>query len=324
MQWFSQTILAMAAALFSAPLLAQGAASFPAKPIVIVLPYTPGANADQEARVYQDGLNAQLKQTTLIDYKPGGSGVIANRYVAKAVPDGHTLAFVNSSSAILPALRRDLGYDLIRDFVPVVLTTENITVLLVTPALPVQTFQEYIAYAKARPGEVTWSTVGSGGGFHVAGEWLASATGINLNIIHYKGGAAAELDLIAGRIHSTPKQLPPSLPLIRSGKARVIAILTKDQTPLLPGVRTVAQMGAPDFAYSSWIGLLAPAGTPVDIVNKLNEEVVKALKSPKAMKVWEAQGSIVVGATPEAFRKILVADLARWEKLIREKNIKEE
>ena len=326
MRYAEFAALAMSALCSAIPVaaLAQAPANFPSKPIAIVLPFTPGANADLEARVYQEGLQTQLKSSVVIDYKPGGSGVIANSFVAKAAPDGHTLGFINVSTTLLPALRKDLPYDLLKDFTPVVMTTENITTLLVTPSFPAQTFQEWVAYAKANPGKVTWSTVGSGGAFHVAGEWLASELGIQLTMVHYKGGAAAELDLVAGRIHTTPKQLPPSLPLIKSGKARVIAILTRDRTPLLPGIRTVAEMGAPNFAYPSWIGLVAPAGTPAAIVDRLNTAVVAAIKSPQAMKRWEAQGSVVVGASPQEFRKRIVAEMAQWDKVVREKNIKEE
>ncbi len=326
MRYARLAALAMSALCSAAPVtaLAQAAVNFPSRPVSIVLPFTPGANADLEARVYQEGLQTQLKSSVVIDYKPGASGVIAGSYVAKAAPDGHTLGFINVSTTLLPALRKDLPYDLVRDFTPVVMTTENITVLLVTPSFPAQTFQEWVAYARANPGKVTWSTVGSGGGFHVGGEWLASELGIDLTMVHYKGGAAAELDLLAGRIHTTPKQLPPSLPLIKSGKARVIAILTKDRTPLLPGIRTVAEMGAPNFAYPSWIGLVAPAGTPAAIVDRLNAAMVAAIKSPQAMKRWEAQGSVVIGSTPETFRKRIVAEMAQWEKVVKEKNIKEE
>jgi len=318
------TAVALLAALSSGVASAQGAASFPSRPITIVLPYTPGANADLEARIYQEGMQPLLKQSVLIDYKPGGSGVIANTFVAKAVPDGHTLVFINSSSTLLPALRKDLPYDLARDFAPVAQTTENITLLLVNTNFPVRNFEEYVAYAKANPGKVTWSTVGSGGGFHVGGEWLASLLGLQLNFIHYKGGAAAEVDLLAGRIDSTPKQLAASLGLIKAGKVRVLGILTRDRTPLLPGVRTVAEMGAPEFAYPSWIGLLAPAGTPAAVVDRLNVEIVKAIKSPAAMKRWESQGSVPVGSSPAEFRKRMLAEIATWDRLVREKNIKED
>jgi tripartite-type tricarboxylate transporter receptor subunit TctC len=327
MRYARLAALALSALCGAAPVTAQAqssAANFPSRPVSIVLPFTPGANADLEARVYQDGLQAQLKNSVVIDYKPGASGVIAASFVARAKPDGHTLGFINVSTTLLPALRKDLPYDLLKDFTPVVMTTENITVLLVTPSFPAQTFQEWVSYAKANPGKVTWSTVGSGGGFHVGGEWLASELGIQLTMVHYKGGAAAEVDLLAGRIHTTPKQLPPSIPLIKAGKARVIAILTRERSPLLPGIRTVAEMGAPNFVYPSWIGLVAPAGTPAAVVDRINAAMVKALTTPQAMKRWEAQGSVVVGSSPEAFRKRIVAEMAQWEKVVREKNIREE
>jgi len=323
MQWMRLAVSTMAA-LCSAGALAQGAANFPSKPITIVLPFPPGASTDLEARLYQDGLSAQMKHPVMIDYKPGGSGVIANNYVAKAAADGHTMGFISSSVTILPAVRKDMPYDLARDFAPVILTTENILVMLVTPSFPAQTFEEWVAYAKAKPGAVTWSTVGSGRGFHVGGEWLASELGIQLTMVHYKGGAQAEVDLMAGRIHTTPKQLPPSLPLIKAGKVRVLAILTSERSPLLPGVRTVAEMGAPNFAYPNWVGLIAPGATPVAIINRLNAELAKTIKTPQAMKRWETQGSVVVASTPESFRKRILAEMAVWDKVVREKNITED
>ena len=313
-----------AAALWSPAVFAQGAANFPAKPVTMVLPFTPGANADLEARTYQEGLQPLLKQPVLIDYKPGASGAIANAYVAKAAPDGYTLGFINSTSTLLPALRKDLSYDLLKDFAPIIQTTDNITLLLVTPSFPARNFEEYVAYAKAHPGDVTWGTVGSGGGFHVGGVWLASLLGLDLTFVHYKGGAPAEIDLMAGRIHSVPKQLATSLAGLKAGKYRAIAILTRDRTPVLPELKTVAESGAPEFSYASWIGLVAPTGTAPAIVNRLHADMAKAIRTPAAMKRWETQGSVVVGAAPDAFRKKMAAELAHWDKLVREKNIKEE
>jgi len=312
------------AALFSSASSAQGAASYPSRPVTIVLPFTPGANADLEARTYQEGLQPLLKQPVVIDYKPGASGAIANAFSAKAAPDGHTIGFINSSSTLLPALRKDLPYDMLRDFAPVIQTTDNITLLLVNADFPARNFQEYVAYAKARPGEVTWGTVGSGGAFHVSGVWLASILGLDLNFVHYKGGAPAEVDLIAGRIHSIPKQLAASLGGLKAGKYRAIAIMTRDRTSVLPDLRTVAESGAPEFSYGSWIGLVVPTGTSPAIITRLHSDMAKALRTPAAMKRWETQGSVVVGAAPEAFRKRIAAELAQWDKVVREKGIKEE
>lgn len=320
-------IAAVTAAFISAlccpPLWGQSPSAWPSKPVTFILPFTPGANADLEARTYQEGLQPLLRQSVLIDYKPGASGAIANAYVAKAAPDGYTVGFINSTSTLLPALRKDLPYDLLRDFSPVIQTTDNITLLLVTPSFPARTFEEYVAYARAHPGEVTWGTVGSGGGFHVGGVWLASLLGLDLNFVHYKGGAVAEVDLMAGRIHSVPKQLATSLAGLKTGKFRAIAILTKDRTPVLPELKTVAESGAPDFAYASWIGLVVPAGTAPAIINRLHADMAKVLHTPVAMKRWEAQGSVVVGAAPDAFRRRMTSELAQWNRLVREKNITE-
>ena len=161
----------------------------------------------------------------------------------------------------------------------------------------------------------------------MTGEWLASATGIKLTFVHYKGAAAPEIDLMAGRLHSIPKGLLSALPLIKSGKLKIIAIITGERTPLLPGVRTVAERtqaesGIPGFAYPSWVGLLAPGGTPPAIVDKLNADIIRAIKSPKAMNGWDAQGTVVVGTSPDGFRKVLINELAQWKKLVKENNIK--
>ena len=310
------------AALFCTTLLAQGASSFPSKPVTIIVPFPPGANADNEARVYQEGLSVQLKQPVVIDNKGGASGILANSFVAKAAPDGHTLLFTNTTATVLPAVRKDLPYDLLRDFAPVIMTTKNIFVLLIRPSFPGNTFAEFIAYAREKPGIVTWSTTGPGSALHMTGEWLSQVTGAKFTFVHYKGGNQAEIDLLAGRIDAVPKNLSASLLLIKSRKVKVVAVLAAEQTPALPGVKAVAEMGYPDYAHSAWIGLIAPAATPAAIVNKLHAEVLKAITTPKAMARWEAQGSVVVGATPEDFRKSLVMELALWDKLVRVNNIK--
>jgi tripartite-type tricarboxylate transporter receptor subunit TctC len=313
---------AMLAALSSTALLAQGAANFPTRPVTIVVPFPPGANADTEVRLYQEGLRPHFRQPVLVDNKPGGSGVIAASYVAKAPPDGHTLMFVNTTNTLLPALRKDLPYDLLRDFAPVILTTKNTFILLANTAFAPRTFQDFIAYAKARPGEVTWGTLGEGSTFHLVGAWLAGAAGVKFTFVPYKGGGPAEVDLLAGRINVVPKNLSASLPSLRAGKVRALAVLTEESSSALPDVKPVSEMGYPEFSYAAWIGLAAPAGTPAPIVNALSIAVARAIKTPEAEKRWAAQGSVAVGAGPDAFRKFLVKEMAVWDKVIRENNIK--
>jgi tripartite-type tricarboxylate transporter receptor subunit TctC len=324
-QMFGKAITGAAAvtiALSAGAVMAQGAANFPSRPITLIIPYTPGSTNDIEARIYQESLQEQMKSTILLDYKPGASGIIANGFVAKAAPDGHTLAWTSATTTILPALRSDIPYDFQKDLAPVGQTTKRIFLLTATPELPVKDFKELLAYAKARPGEVSYSTVGQGGAIHLSGEWLASASGMKLHFVHYKGGAAADVDLMAGRIHLSAKGLVGALPMIKSGKIKLLAIYTGERTPLLPGVATVAESGVPGFDYPSWVGILAPGATPAAIVNRLSAEFKTAVHSPKAMKNWDASGTLPIGSTPEQFRKMLTAEAARWKKLVADNNIK--
>lgn len=307
---------------------AQGVAGFPSKPVTLISPYPPGNTSDAELRIYQENLNDLWKpQSLLIDYKPGAGGIIANNFVARAAPDGYTLVYTAATISMLPAIRDDLPYDIFKDLYPVISTTTKIFVLAVHPSFPAKTYEEYIAYAKANPGKVTWSTVGAGGALHMTGEWLAAGTGIKLNFIHYKGGAQAEVDLIAGRIDSSPKGAVSALPQLKAGKIRVLAIITGDRSAILPGMRTVAErlpaeFGIPGFSYPSWVGVLAPGATPPAIVEKLNADFLKAINSPKAMKSFEAIDSIIVATTSDGFRKLLVSEVAHWKKLVKDNNIK--
>jgi len=320
-------LLILLAMCMSGTVLAQGAANFPSRPVTLVSPYPPGNTSDAELRIYQENLADIWKQGLLIDYKPGAGGIIANGFVAKAAPDGHTLVYTAATISMLPGFRNDLPYDTFKDLSPVIQTTTKIFVLAVRPDFPARTYEEYISYAKANPGKVTWSTVGAGGALHMTGEWLASGTGAKLTFVHYKGGAQAEIDLISGRIDSSPKGIVTALPQLKAGKIRVLAILTGSRTEMLPGIRTIAERtpaeaGIPGFSYPSWVGVLAPGGTPPAIVEKLNADFKKAINSPKAVKAFDSLDSVIVGSTPDAFRKLLVSEVAHWKKLIQDNNIK--
>ena len=284
----------------------------------------PGSSSDNEARIYQEGLTEHFKQQLLIDYKPGASNMIAQSYVAKQKPDGYTLIYTVATSTILPAFKEDLNFDLLKDLAPVTLTTQRTFVLVAHPSLPANNFQEYVAYAKANPGKVTWSTVGPGGALHMSGEWLAAGAGIKLLFVHYKGSATAELDLLSGRIDSSPKAFISALPIIKSGKVKVIAVISADRSPLLPGVKTVAEQGIPGYAYPGWIGIMTTGGTPGPVINQLAAAFKAAITTPKAMKMWETQGTTPVGSTPEEFRKLLANEMGVWKKLVKDNNIKSE
>jgi tripartite-type tricarboxylate transporter receptor subunit TctC len=311
-------------AAVSAQTAAQNAANYPWKPVTLIMPYTPGSTSDFEARVYQDNFSEGFKHNLIVDYKPGGSGIIANSAVIKAAPDGHTVAYVPATLGILPAVRDDIPYDWQKDLTPVIQTTRRVFVMAVRKDFPANSYQEYVAYAKANPGKVTWSTVGAGGALHMSGEWLAAGHNIKLNFVHYKGAAAAELDMLGGRIDSAPKGMVSALPLVKAGKIRVLAIITNKRTPLLPDVPTVEEMGIPGYNYPSWVGLVTGAKVPKDIVDRIHAGMVKVINAPKAMKVWESQGTEVMGLNSEQFRKQLLSETELWKKLVRENNIKYE
>lgn len=316
-----------AAALCPVSLFAQGAANYPWKPITMTMPFTPGSASDHEARMYQENIPDVFKGATfIIDYKPGGSGIIANGFIARQPPDGHNIVYAPATISILPAVRNDIPYDYLKDLTPVTLTTRRVVVLIVNPAFPASNLTEYIAYARTNPGKVTWATAGVGGATHLAGEWLASVAGIKLNFIHYKGLAAAEVDLIAGRIDSEPVALAAVQPQMKAGKVRAIAIISNARSPQLPDLKTAEEEG-PAFAgygYPSWVGIFTTGGTPRDIVDKLQQGFNKAIRTPKAAKVMDSQGSVPVGLTSDEFRKLLINEEGVWRKLVKEHNIKAE
>ncbi len=316
------TTTALAGSLVCTGAQAQGAANFPSRPVTLIMPYTPGSTSDFEARVYQENFPEVFKQSLVVDYKPGASGIIANTAVIKAPPDGYTIAYVPATLGILPAVRDDVPYEWQKELTPVIQTTRRVFLMAVRKDFPANTYQEYVAYARANPGKVSWSTVGAGGALHMSGEWLAGANKIKLNFIHYKGSSAAELDMLAGRIDSAPKAMVTTLPLVKAGKIRALAIITNKRTSLMPDVPTVEEMGIPGYNYPSWVGLVTGGKVPTDIVNKLHAGMVKAITTPKAMKVWESQGTEVVGLTPEEFRKQLLAETELWKRLVKENNIK--
>jgi tripartite-type tricarboxylate transporter receptor subunit TctC len=315
-------LFAIAAAIVSGGAAAQSPANFPWKPVTLIMPYTPGSTSDIEARVYQDNVPEFLKQNILIDYKPGASGMLANSAVIKAPPDGHTIAYVPATLGILPAVRNDIPYDWQKDLMPVIQTTRRVFIMAVRKDFPANTYQEYVAYAKANPGKVTWSTVGAGGALHMSGEWLAAGNNIKLTFVHYKGSSQAELDMLASRIDSAPKAMVSSMPLLKQERIRVLAIITGKRTHLLPDVKTVEEMGIPGYNYPSWVGIVTGANVPRETVDKLYNAFAQGIRTPKAMKVWDSQGTDVVALNSQEFRKQLLTETALWTKLVKENNIK--
>jgi tripartite-type tricarboxylate transporter receptor subunit TctC len=312
----------VAAAFACTSAWSQGAASYPSRPVSVVIPYAPGGPADLETRLYTGKLTTMMGQPFVIDYKPGAGTALGSGYVAKAAPDGYTLLVVTGSLTVFPALFKDLNFDTVKDFAPVSLMSERTSVLLVTPDFVPKTFQEYIAFAKANPGKINFGTAGAGSITHLAGAWLHGATKTNATFVHYKGTGPIMPDLFSGRIEATAAGLLASLPAIKAGKVRALAVMGLHQSALLPGVRTIAESGIPGYNYSSWLGFSATGGTPTPIVNKLSETLAKVVKLPDVAGPLEAQGGRMIGSTPAQLQQLILDEIARWKKVVADSNIK--
>lgn len=300
---------------------AQGAGDYPNKPVTMVIPFSPGAATDIEGRIYAGKLNEAWGQPFVLDFKPGANMTIGMNAVVRQKPDGYTLLYVSASYALLPLQVRDLPYDPIKNFEQVSLLSKRSAIIAVAPTLPVKNVQEFIAYAKARPGEVNFATAGIGSIQHLTGLWLASAIDAKFTFIHFKAAGSGYPDLMAGRVHATPMTFQTSLPLVKSGKIKAIGVASLQRNTLLSDVPTFIEQGVPDFEYASWLGLLAPEKTPAVIVNKLQQELAKIIKLPDVASKLGAETALYA-TTPAEFKRYAQNETARWVKLVKENNIK--
>jgi tripartite-type tricarboxylate transporter receptor subunit TctC len=316
---------ALAAAILSLPTLSHGqakpAAAWPVKPVLLIIPLSSGGPGDREFRPYMDKMQASLGQPFVLDFKPGGNTIVGNQFVIKSKPDGYTYLVSASGLAILPALTPDLPYDTVKAFTPVSLVTKRAMMLMVRASLPVNTYQEYIAYARNNPGKLNWGTAARGGVTHLVGAWLHQATNTEVTFIHYKGSAPYVIDLIAQRIDVAPISLGTGAPQIKAGKFKALALLSGNRIAAMPELRTVAEMGVPDYEYPSWLGVLGPAGTPPAIASKFSEELAKAVKAPDLQAALERDAITPIGSTPAEFAKVIATEVVRWKKLVAELKI---
>ena len=299
------------------------AQAYPNKPVRLVVPFPPGGTTDILARSVAQKLYEAWGQQVLIDNRPGAGGNIGTEIVAKAVPDGYTLLMGTvGTHAINSSLYSRLPFDPVKDFAPVTLVASVPNVLVVHPSLPAKSVKELIALIKAKPGELTFASSGNGTSIHLAGELFKSMTGTTMLHIPYKGSAPALTDLLGGQTNMMFDNLPSSIQHIKSGKLRALAVTSSHRSSALPDVPTVAESGVPGFEASSWFGVLAPAGTPREIVNKINADIVKALSAPEIRERLSGQGAEPVGNTPEQFAAYIKAESAKWAKVVKESGAK--
>jgi tripartite-type tricarboxylate transporter receptor subunit TctC len=295
--------------------------NYPIKPIRFIVPFPPGGGAESSARLVAQKLSESMGQPVIVETKSGAGGNIGTEFVARAQPDGYTILLATNGMAIQPNLQK-LSWDPIKDFVPVSLIASYALVLAVHPSLPVSTLQELITYARANPGKLTYGSSGSGGPLHMGAELFRSQAKVNLLHVPYKGNAPMTLAILSGEINMVFDSPVGPLPNIRAGKLRALATTGNRRTASLPETPTAMEAGLPNFEYESWNGIVVPAGTPKEIVARLNAEVVKAMSSNEVRDRFKGLGYEPRSTTSEEFGSIIASDLLRFAKAVKEVGMK--
>jgi tripartite-type tricarboxylate transporter receptor subunit TctC len=300
--------------IFSGALLAQG---YPAKPIRVVVPYAPGGATDLTARLVGQKMQEAMKQNVLVDNRPGAGGVIGTDIVAKAAPDGYTvLIAVPAEIAILPHLQK-MPYNVARDLAPVSLAAVTPLILVVHPSLPVRSVKELIAFARARPGQLTYASAGTGGVQHLSGELLKVTMKLDMAHVPYKGAGPVMPDLIGGHVPMFFSGMPPAMPHVKAGKLRALAVTTTRRSPAAPDVPTMAEAGVPGFDISNWFAYFVPSGTPAEVISRLNSEVNRGLKQPDVREKLANVGAETVGTSPEELAKFVRSETEKFARLVK-------
>jgi tripartite-type tricarboxylate transporter receptor subunit TctC len=310
--------LAMAA---SSGALAQG---YPSRPIKIVVPYPPGGFNDTLGRTLAAKFTEAWGQPAVVENKPGGNTLIGNDFVAKSAPDGYTLLVVAFPFSVVPSLFKTMPYDTVRDFAPVILAATSPNLLVVHPSLPVATVGELIALAKSKPGSLSYASTGNGSSNHISMELFKSLAGVNIVHIPYKGSGPAVSDLLGGQVQLMFDNTPNVLPHVKAGKLRALGSSGTRRSSMTPDVPTVAEAGVPGYEVTVWFGLVAPAGTPREVVAKLNAEVTRILALSDVRERFLAQGVEPVGSTPEQFAEHIKAQMAKWAQVVQAAGVKAE
>jgi len=300
------------------------AADYPTRTITVINPWTAGGPADTVARPILQKLSEVLKQPVVLENKAGANGVIGANYVARATPDGYTLLFSHVGPiTISPAVQKDMPYDSVRDFAPITQVVSAPTVLVVRPDLPIHNLKEFIDYARANPGKLSYGSVGIGSTTHLAGEILATMADVKMLHVPYKGAAPVMNDLLGGQINCTFLNIAALLPYIKSGQVRAIGVSTLKRSPLLPELPAIAET-YPGFEVNSWYGMMAPAKTPTHIVELLQKEVAKILQLPEIVQSMQASGLSPEGTTPAQYAKQIQTDLNRWQTAVAKAGIEKQ
>lgn len=307
-------------ALFAAALAFAGTAlaQYPERPIKIIVPFGPGGFTDVAARILQKELAPALGQSIIIENKPGAGSTIGTAEVSKAKPDGYTLAMISTTHVISPHLYRQMPYDALKDFTPVMKLAEGPYVLVVHPSLNVKTVGELIALARREPGKIDYASSGNGSAQHLVGALFTTMADAKLNHVPYKGSNQAMNDVVGGQVKVSFVGVPNALPNLKSGKLKALGVSTRKRYGELPDVPTIEEAGVPGYDATVWLGLLAPPGTPREVVQKLNTEITKVLSSADAKRLMASAGVDVATSSPGDFARLLGSEYERWGKVVKE------
>jgi tripartite-type tricarboxylate transporter receptor subunit TctC len=306
-----------AAAVLAAPCLAQ---DYPAKPIRMIVPFGAGGPADVAARLVGNSLQEKFGQAIVVENRTGAGGVIGTLEAAKSAPDGYTLLMMSNTqtaneSLLSPQQRK---YELMRDLVPIAPVNTSDLVIVVNPSVPAKTLQEFIALAKSQPGKLNYASSGQGTPYHMAGELFKSMAGIDVVHVPYRNSGEARSGVIGGQVQMMIDAVTTMAPNVAAGQVRALATTGKTRSGVLPDVPTAGEAGVPGYEATIWLGLMAPAGTPKPVIDKLNAAVNEVVKRPEIVKLWSDQGAVAMSMTPEAFDKYLRGDIVKWAEVVKQ------
>jgi tripartite-type tricarboxylate transporter receptor subunit TctC len=310
-----------AGAVYAQSAKKDSASSFPVRPIRLVVPVPPGGSSDGSARIIGQKLTESWGQQVIIDNRAGAAEIIGTEIVANANPDGYTVVLVSLRYSVNPSLLK-LPYDPVSDFDPVTMTAAVGNVLVVNAKSPVKSVKELIALAKQKPGEFTFASSGVGGAPHLIGEFFALQTGVKLTHVAYKGGGPAITDLVGGNVSMSFASMTSSLPFIKAGRLRPLAVSSRARAAQLPDVPTMIDAGVPNLEVRDWQGILVPRGTPKPVIHKLAGEIARVLNQPETQARYAASGMEIIASTPDQFREAIASEIKRWAKVVKEANIK--
>ncbi len=298
------------------------AQAFPSRPVRFMIPLAPGGGGDITVRAVAQKLGAAWGQTVVVDNRPGGTGAIALETVARSQPDGYNIVMISGTHTARRATHHGrLPYDLIRDFAPVTQMTRQSYVLVLHPSVPARSITELVALARAKPGGLTYGSAGQGSLQHLSGALLATSTGVNLLHVAYKGGGPALADVLAGQISMVFATPLESVPHIKTGRLRPLAVSSPQRSPVMPDLPSIAETGVAGYEVTNWYGVLAPVAIPKRLLERLNKSIVEALRTPELTERFQRDGVEPVGSTPPEFQKHILDEIAKWERVVKSAGI---